>query len=166
MSIRPIAASALAATLLRAGGAAWAADPVLDWNGLTFGQNGLRWASPEQAVKLRVGGRVHGDFYLYDDDVTPLEDSNQLRRARLFLSGALLEDFRILFDVTPDLADIVFGRFDKDEWPRKFIAGGQDVVSVAGKTLAGARLRAVCFLPPRGARCRLLLLGHRSFLAG
>jgi hypothetical protein len=40
---------------------------------------------------------------------------------------ALLDDLTTLFEVTPDLADIIFGRFARAEWPRRFIAGGEEV---------------------------------------
>lgn len=41
------------------------------------------------------------------------------------LREPLLTDFATLLHVTPDLADIVFGRFVRAEWPRRFIAGGE-----------------------------------------
>lgn len=40
------------------------------------------------------------------------------------LREPLLEDLQTLFEVTPALADIIFGRFETDEWPRGFITGG------------------------------------------
>jgi len=40
------------------------------------------------------------------------------------LKDAILEDFDTLLRVSPVLADIVFGKFERSEWPRKFIAGG------------------------------------------
>jgi hypothetical protein len=43
------------------------------------------------------------------------------------LREALLDDLATLFEVTPDLADIIFGRFARAEWPRRFIAGGEEV---------------------------------------
>jgi hypothetical protein len=43
------------------------------------------------------------------------------------LKDALVEDFDTLLRVTPGLADIVFGKFERREWPRKFIAGGLEV---------------------------------------
>lgn len=43
------------------------------------------------------------------------------------LKEALLQDFTTLLEVTPELTDIVFGRFTRDEWPRGFIAGGEEV---------------------------------------
>ena len=40
------------------------------------------------------------------------------------LREVLLEDLSTLFDVTPKLADIIFGRFNKTEWPRGFVTDG------------------------------------------
>jgi len=66
---------------------------------------------------------------LYGDDEA--DEEIQLQREqveRLWgLKDALLLDFDTLLRVTPGLADIVFGRFARSEWPRKFIAGGLSV---------------------------------------
>jgi len=43
------------------------------------------------------------------------------------LREAILEDFETLLEVTPGLADIVFGKFDQREWPHRFIAGGESI---------------------------------------
>ena len=43
------------------------------------------------------------------------------------LKEILLHDFETLLGVTPGLADIIFGRFSREEWPRRFTAGGQSV---------------------------------------
>lgn len=43
------------------------------------------------------------------------------------LREAVLADFETLLDVTPRLADIVFGKFAQREWPRRFIAGGDAI---------------------------------------
>jgi superfamily II DNA or RNA helicase len=43
------------------------------------------------------------------------------------LSEPVLADFETLLEVTPGLADIVFGRFERSEWPRRFIAGGEAI---------------------------------------
>jgi hypothetical protein len=43
------------------------------------------------------------------------------------LREAILEDFATLLDVTPGLADIVFGKFNDEQWPHRFIAGGEDI---------------------------------------
>ncbi|MEQ1564191.1 MAG: DEAD/DEAH box helicase [Myxococcota bacterium] len=39
----------------------------------------------------------------------------------------LTRDLGTLLAIAPGLADTVFGRFDQEDWPRKFINGGQDV---------------------------------------
>jgi hypothetical protein len=39
----------------------------------------------------------------------------------------VLADFETLLAVTPPLADIVFGKFARSEWPRHFIAGGDAI---------------------------------------
>jgi hypothetical protein len=39
----------------------------------------------------------------------------------------LARDLGTLLATAPGLADVVFGRFDQEDWPRKFINGGQDV---------------------------------------
>ena len=43
------------------------------------------------------------------------------------LKETLLHDFETLLRVTPGLADIIFGRFSWEEWPRRFTSGGQAV---------------------------------------
>jgi hypothetical protein len=58
-----------------------------------------------------------------DEDLSKREQLDRLWSLR----EALLDDLRTLFGVTPDLADIIFGRFEQAEWPRQFIAGGEAV---------------------------------------
>jgi len=43
------------------------------------------------------------------------------------LRDPLITDFATLLRVTPDLADIVFGKFARAEWPRRFTAGGEAI---------------------------------------
>ena len=43
------------------------------------------------------------------------------------LREEIISDFQTLLAVTPGLADIVFGKFVKAEWPRRFIAGGDAI---------------------------------------
>lgn len=43
------------------------------------------------------------------------------------LKEYLLHDFATLLTVAPGLADVVFGKFDRNEWPHRFIQGGNDV---------------------------------------
>lgn len=82
---RICAAIALGASLMAAGAPAAA-------EGFDLGSKGLRWSGFDEKVALRAGGRFNGDAYIYDDDVTPLDNSVQLRRLRLYLSGALFKD--------------------------------------------------------------------------
>ena len=63
---------------------------------------------------------------LFDDGTTPEATKDEL--GRLWeLRDALLADFETLLLVTPDLTDIVFGKFERAEWPRRFIAGGEAI---------------------------------------
>ncbi|PTB99514.1 hypothetical protein C9993_02720 [Marinobacter sp. Z-F4-2] len=39
----------------------------------------------------------------------------------------LEQDFQTLLAVAPGLADTVFGRFEREDWPRQFIAGGSSI---------------------------------------
>ena len=59
------------------------------------------------------------------------EDESDSKREQLdrlwSLREVLVADLETLLAVTPDLADIVFGKFDRPEWPRRFIAGGESI---------------------------------------
>lgn len=55
------------------------------------------------------------------------------------LHEAILADFETLLAVTPPLADIVFGKFARSEWPRRFIAGG-DAIDWPHSSAWGLRL--------------------------
>ena len=63
---------------------------------------------------------LFGDGDEDEDDGSKREHLERLWTIREFL----IEDLATLFSVTPKLADIIFGRFDKQEWPHGFIAGG------------------------------------------
>ena len=43
------------------------------------------------------------------------------------LGEHILSDLGVLLDVTPGLADIVFGKFEQSQWPHRFIAGGAQI---------------------------------------
>lgn len=60
------------------------------------------------------------------DDVDAILEKEQLDRL-WGLGSTLIDDFQTLLNVTPALADIVFGKFRQSEWPRRFIAGGENV---------------------------------------
>jgi phosphate-selective porin OprO/OprP len=58
----------------------------------------LRFRSEDRAFELRVGGRIHGDAAFFREDVTPLSDHAELRRARANVSGRLFRDIRYRFE--------------------------------------------------------------------
>ncbi|MEW6734812.1 MAG: DEAD/DEAH box helicase [Acidobacteriota bacterium] len=64
-------------------------------------------------------------FSLFDDEETGLK-REQLDRLWT-LREAIITDFKTLLSVTPELADIIFGKFERSEWPRRFIAGGDAI---------------------------------------
>lgn len=63
--------------------------------------NGLSVASADGSNELRLGGRIHYDFVRFNNDITQFQNRNDLRRARLTLSGKFLDDwnFRVERDV-------------------------------------------------------------------
>ena len=76
-------------------------------------------------------------FDLFDDQATA---QDRVHLDRLWtLRDALVADLETLLSVTPDLADIVFGRFARSEWPRRFIAGG-DAIDWPRSPVWGRRL--------------------------
>lgn len=88
-----------------------------------------RWSKAHVSARPAAGA----------DDSAPLqlelferEDAESLARReqldRLWeLKDQLTRDFGILLGVAPGVADIVFGRFERDDWPRRFIAGGTNI---------------------------------------
>ena len=65
------------------------------------------------------------DLYAASDESTATQ-REQLDRL-WGLKDDLLRDFGTLLDTAPSLADLIFGRFDDDDWPRNFIVGGERV---------------------------------------
>jgi len=64
---------------------------------------------------------------LFDDDASE-ESEMQQQFDRLWgLKDYLLQDFDTLLRVTPNLADVIFGKFDRTEWPHNFTLGGEEV---------------------------------------
>lgn len=59
------------------------------------------------------------------------EEESSMKREELdrlwMLREAIFQDFETLLLVTPELADIVFGKFEQSEWPHRFIAGGESI---------------------------------------
>ena len=60
------------------------------------------------------------------EDEATVTEREQLERL-WGLKDALLGDLATLLGVAPQLADIVFGRFGQNEWPRRFVSGGESV---------------------------------------
>lgn len=65
------------------------------------------------------------DMFAGDDDQS-LSKCEQLSRLWQ-LKGDLERDFETLLGVAPNLAHIIFGRFEREDWPKRFIAGGSRI---------------------------------------
>lgn len=68
---------------------------------------GLRLDTADGQARLKMGGRIHNDWFWYDQDDTlqrrlDLEDGTEFRRARLYLSGVLYENLH--FEAEYDFA--------------------------------------------------------------
>ena len=68
---------------------------------------GLRLDTADGQARLKMGGRIHNDWFWYDQDDAlqrglDLEDGAEFRRARLYLSGVLYEN--LLFEAEYDFA--------------------------------------------------------------
>ncbi len=73
-----------------------------DWSAGGFEaapDSGLRWTSPDENWRLRLGGRLHLDFTRFDDDVTNLGNFEfDVRRARLYFDVRAFRDWRAKVD--------------------------------------------------------------------
>lgn len=69
------------------------------------GKDGLRLSGDDPETFVRVGGRLHLDAAVFDDDVTPLENDIVARRARVSLRARYANDWRLA-------ADYDFGELD------------------------------------------------------
>ncbi len=79
-------------------------------------RRGLRFRVREPELRFRIGGRLHTDFSFAREDRTGLQGFDaDLRRARLYLDGRILGDFRFKIDreFAPDRRGWrnVFGEF-------------------------------------------------------
>jgi phosphate-selective porin OprO/OprP len=73
--------------------------------GFEAGPEGLYYRTHDERHQLRLGGRFHLDGYIYDEDVTELEDDVAVRRLRAYLSGKFFDgDFRFKLEgeMSPD----------------------------------------------------------------
>lgn len=56
-------------------------------------KGGLKVETDDGDFLFRIGGRMHLDAAFHDDDVRDLKDGTDFRRARLFVSGTIYEDW-------------------------------------------------------------------------
>jgi ATP-dependent helicase Lhr and Lhr-like helicase len=70
------------------------------------------------------------------------------------LKEHLVQDFSTLLNVAPGLANVIFGKFDRSEWPHRFIQGGN---GVDWPTSAAWGLRIISDAKLRSLFSRLLL---------
>jgi phosphate-selective porin OprO/OprP len=84
-------------------------------------RRGLLIEWPEAGNSLRVGGRLQYDISSFDADVTGLEDENDFRRARLYLSGRLGDNWRFKVErdeakITRDWTNVWFEYRGIEDW--------------------------------------------------
>ncbi len=53
----------------------------------------LKFASADGNYEFQVGGRIHADATVFDDDLSSFGNGSQIRRARIFVSGTLFDDW-------------------------------------------------------------------------
>jgi hypothetical protein len=86
------------------------------------------WSAAHQSARPAAGDEdapTQLGFFVDNDEPTAAK-RDQLDRLWA-LKDDLLRDFGVLLDTAPGLADLVFGRFDDADWPRRFIDGGEGV---------------------------------------
>lgn len=94
MTLAALAITALSPPVSAAEAAADMYDRIAD---------ALRYESADGSYSLRFGGRLHADAAWYDEDRTLLlnngtDSGTEFRRARLFVSGQVLDDWRFRFE--------------------------------------------------------------------
>lgn len=86
-----------------------------------------RWSAAHAASVPEARGDEAGEtdeIGLYDDeDAADTADREAFERLRV-LADDLVADFGELVRVAPGLVEIVFGRFDRSAWPKRFVARG------------------------------------------
>ena len=75
--------------------------------GVKADRDGIKWQPATGTAEIRFGGRLQYDFVIFDSDLTPLEDNNELRRFSLFLAGRFAKDWS--FRISGDLSDLSGG---------------------------------------------------------
>lgn len=97
--IAPLPAAALSLAVAIAAGSAPARAEIYDlWKTedleLDFSPyRGFELELYEPRVELRLGGRLHLDAAIFDDDRTDIDDDTEVRRGRVYLRGELFDDW-------------------------------------------------------------------------
>lgn len=68
----------------------------------SYWDDGLQFETPGGQAQLKIGGRIHNDWFWFDQDrslqrMADQEDGTEFRRARLYLSGAVYENLQFKF---------------------------------------------------------------------
>lgn len=66
-------------------------------------KKGLRWRSAQRDDEIKLGGRLHADKAYFRDDLTPIKDDSEIRRARAYASIKMGKDWR--FRIEREFAD-------------------------------------------------------------
>ncbi|MCF6298825.1 MAG: OprO/OprP family phosphate-selective porin [Thiomicrorhabdus sp.] len=64
-------------------------------NSKTLPSKGFLYQSDDGNVKIKLGGRLHLDGAVFNEDITPFENDWMVRRARISLRADLFNDWRI-----------------------------------------------------------------------
>ncbi|MGD9976097.1 MAG: DEAD/DEAH box helicase, partial [Desulfatirhabdiaceae bacterium] len=81
----------------------------------------------QQGVSAAESDDVPRQLSLFEtEDTGKLEQKDQLDRL-WGLKDDLLQDFELLLGTIPGLADVIFGKFRQDEWPKRFTRGGMAI---------------------------------------
>jgi phosphate-selective porin OprO/OprP len=108
--------------LLGAMASARAEETAADPNDFrVYWKDGLRMETADKSLQWRIGGRIMFDTAWFDEDVVdsggqPVnwEDANEIRRARIYMSGTLYDnvEFKLQYDWVggdPDIKDMYMG---------------------------------------------------------
>ena len=69
---------------------------------------GIKIESADGNFSAQIGGRIQIDAAAYDDDITPLDNGLELRRARIFIKGTLYRnwEYKLETDFAEDQLDV------------------------------------------------------------
>lgn len=89
-------------------------------------KNGFYLETPDNKFKLKMGGRLHGDFRAYNSD-HPKNDEFYISRARIYLAGTLYSyfDFKVEADFGKGASDLKDGYINLNYFPSAQVMMGQ-----------------------------------------